>query len=135
MRTESIHELRLGAQQLSPSIRRRKPSRPIHLGKFDVAPGFRWPHLLERVAANGAGIAVAFGCEHPHDLAACLLHGAEVYEVAVEIESDLFAELPARGDKRVFVSSVFPFWEGPRAVVLILPEWTTGMGQKQLDAV
>src|SRR5688500_19412157 len=107
MRTESIHELRLGAQQLSPSIRRRKPSRPIHLGKFDVAPGFRWPHLLERVAANGGGIAVAFGCEHLHDLAAGLLHGAEVDEFAVEVEADILAELTARSDQRIFISLVF----------------------------
>src|SRR6266699_837091 len=88
----------------------------------------------KRVALDGRGIAVALDRPGVHRLAAPLLERRERTELPANPATGFLLELPPRGCERVLIGSELTLGDGPRAQILLRPEWTTGMDEEDFEA-
>src|SRR6266404_9555326 len=66
-------------------------------------------------------------------LAAFLFDRTERDPIPRGLESDLLFKLELGARQQVFADLRFPFWNGPRPVVLVFPKWAARMNEQEFD--
>ena len=62
--------------------------------------------------------------------AAGLLRRCELDKVLAGLKTCFFCELPLRRREWIFIRPVFSLWDRPRAKILLVPEGSAGMNEK-----
>ena len=110
-----------------------EPLAAIHFRKLGRNARSRRPLDGECVAAKVGDVDLRLECPGVNHFAAALLPRCEPAKFAGEMEAGFFREFALRGGEGVFGVVVFAFRNGPRAGILVAPERTAGMHEKDFE--
>lgn len=130
---ECVQEFALFFANVLVGFRESIPAASIDFRNLDSLPGTGRPFNFACVAHKLNGVAVSLKGPCDDDLSAFLSHGTKLDKIAGRYESSLLLKLTLRCYKWIFVSFVFAFRKGSRALIFLGPKRPPGMNEEDFD--
>jgi len=132
---KAVQQRNLARQNLLSGERKIEPASAVDFGNLHHATAAPRPFDRDHIAAHRVHIEIALQCEGADKFSGTLTYLAERKERTVRLGAKLFLEFAPRRDFRILARVEFPFGDGPGSEISIAPEKSTGMNEKDVQAI